>query len=116
MQVMHDKRTGGRSNYTLRKLVRLWMNMFTNFSILPLRISIMMGFAFAAIGMILGLYTVIEKILNPDLPLGYASLVVAISVFSGIQLIAIGMLGEYLGRMFLSHNKKPQYSIRKRFE
>jgi undecaprenyl-phosphate 4-deoxy-4-formamido-L-arabinose transferase len=48
--------------------------------------------------------------------MGYASLIVAISVFSGIQLIAIGMLGEYLGRMFLSQNKKPQYSIRERFE
>jgi glycosyltransferase involved in cell wall biosynthesis len=116
IEVMHEKRAGGRSNYTLVKLVRLWMNMFTNFSILPLRFAIIMGFIFAGIGIILGLYTVIEKINNPDLPLGYASLVVAVSVFSGIQLIAIGMLGEYLGRMFLSQNKKPQYSIRKRYE
>lgn len=116
IQVMHHQREDGRSNYTLKKLIRLWMNMFTNFSILPLRIAIIMGFLFALIGIILGIWTVIEKIDNPDLPLGYASIIVAISVFSGTQLIAIGMLGEYLGRMFLSQNKKPQYSIRKRFE
>jgi glycosyltransferase involved in cell wall biosynthesis len=116
MQVTHERRARGQSNYTLVKLVRLWMNMFTNFSILPLRITIVLGFIFALIGIIIGIYTVIEKLNNPTLPLGYASLVVTISVFAGIQLIAIGMLGEYLGRMFLSQNKKPQYSIRKRFE
>jgi glycosyltransferase involved in cell wall biosynthesis len=116
IQVTHHQRQDGRSNYTLKKLIRLWMNMFTNFSILPLRVAIIMGFLFAMIGIILGIWTVIEKIDNPDLPLGYASIIVAISVFSGTQLIAIGMLGEYLGRMFLSQNKKPQYSIRKRFE
>jgi len=116
IQVMHHQREDGMSNYTLKKLIRLWMNMFTNFSILPLRVAIIMGFLFALIGIILGIWTVIEKIDNPDLPLGYASIIVAISVFSGTQLIAIGMLGEYLGRMFLSQNKKPQYSIRKRFE
>ena len=116
IQVMHHHREDGRSNYTLKKLVRLWMNMFTNFSILPLRVAIIMGFLFAMIGIVLGIWTVIEKINNPNLPLGYASIIVAISVFSGTQLIAIGMLGEYLGRMFLSQNKKPQYSIRKRFE
>jgi glycosyltransferase involved in cell wall biosynthesis len=116
IQVIHHQREDGRSNYTLKKLIRLWLNMFTNFSILPLRIAVIMGFLFAMIGIVLGILTVIEKIDNPDLPLGYASLIVAISVFSGIQLIAIGMLGEYIGRIFLSQNKKPQYSIRERFE
>jgi glycosyltransferase involved in cell wall biosynthesis len=116
IQVIHHQREDGRSNYTLKKLIRLWMNMFTNFSILPLRVAILMGFLFALIGIILGIWTVVEKINNPYLPLGYASIIVAISVFSGTQLIAIGMLGEYLGRIFLSQNKKPQYSIRKRFE
>jgi undecaprenyl-phosphate 4-deoxy-4-formamido-L-arabinose transferase len=116
IQFMHNQREDGKSNYTFTRLVRLWLNMFTNFSILPLRIAIMIGFMFAMIGIIMGILTVIEKIRNPGLPMGYASLIVAISVFSGIQLIAIGMLGEYLGRMFLSQNKKPQYSIRERFE
>jgi glycosyltransferase involved in cell wall biosynthesis len=116
IQVAHEKRAAGHSNYTLTKLVRLWLNMFTNFSILPLRIAIIVGFSFALLGVALGIYTVIERINNPGVPVGYSALMVAISVFSGIQLISIGMLGEYLGRMFLSQNKKPQYSIRKRFE
>jgi glycosyltransferase involved in cell wall biosynthesis len=116
IQVLHEKRSEGRSNYTLVKLIGLWMNMFTNFSILPLRLAVIVGFIFAFLGGALGIYSVIEKILNPQLPLGYTSLIVAISVFAGIQLIAIGMLGEYIGRMFLSQNKRPQYSIRKRFE
>jgi len=116
IQVIHEKRSEGHSNYTLTKLVNLWMNMFTNFSILPLRVAMAVGFLFAIFGVGLGVYSVIEKIMNPSLPLGYTSLIVAIAVFAGIQLIAIGMLGEYLGRMFLSQNKRPQYSIRKRFE
>jgi undecaprenyl-phosphate 4-deoxy-4-formamido-L-arabinose transferase len=116
VKVMHEKREDGHSNYTFVKLVRLWMNMFTNFSILPLRISIILGFIFAIIGIIIGVYTVFEKAHNPNLPVGYASLAVVISVFAGIQLIAIGMMGEYLGRIFLSQNKKPQFSIRKRYE
>lgn len=116
IQVTHEKRVSGHSNYTLGKLVKLWSNMFTNFSILPLRVAIIAGFAFALLGVGLGIYTIIERLNNPGVPVGYSALMVAISIFSGIQLIAIGMLGEYLGRMFLSQNKKPQYSIRKKYE
>jgi glycosyltransferase involved in cell wall biosynthesis len=113
IKVEHKKRLAGRSNYTIRKLVRLWLNMFTNFSILPLRLSIILGFIFSIIGFVIGIYAFIEKISNPSVPLGYTSLIFVISIYAGIQLIAIGMAGEYLGRMFLSQNKKPQYSIRK---
>ena len=86
--------------------------MFTNFSVIPLRVSVIIGFLFSAIGIILGLLTVIEKIVNPDLPQGYTFLVVFISMFSGVQLIAIGMVGEYVGRILLSINKRPQYIIK----
>ncbi len=115
IKVEHHERATGKSNYTLKKLFSLWLNMFTNFSILPLRISIIVGFIFSIIGFILGFITVVEKILNPDVPLGYTSLFFAISLFAGIQLIAIGMIGEYIGRIFLSQNKKPQYSVRKTY-
>jgi len=91
------------------------MNMFTNFSIVPLRISIYVGVMFSIFGFGLSIYTLIEKILNPELPQGYAMLLIAISVFSGIILIAIGMVGEYIGRIFLSFNKKPQFTIRQRY-
>lgn len=114
IQVIHEERKAGKSNYTITKLVSLWLNMFTNFSIMPLRISVIVGFFFAMIGFGFGLYTLVEKFMNPDMPTGYSSMFTAISIFSGIQLMAIGMLGEYLGRMFLSQNKRPQYCIRKK--
>jgi undecaprenyl-phosphate 4-deoxy-4-formamido-L-arabinose transferase len=90
--------------------------MFTNFSILPLRISIFVGFIFAIIGLILGAQTVLEKLDNPDLPVGFAALAVSIFVFAGVQLLAIGMIGEYIGRIFISQNKSPQFVIRKKFD
>jgi len=116
VQVEHHERKEGSSGYTVRKLISLWLNMFTNFSILPLRVAIVFGFLFALFGMILGIYTVIEKFLNPDVPVGFAGLLVSISIFSGVQLIMLGMVGEYIGRIFLSLNKKPQYTIRKKYE
>ena len=115
LKVSHTERQIGKSNYTLRKLVSLWLNMFTNFSILPLRISIILGFIFSIIGFLIGIDAVIEKIYNPNVPQGYTFIVIIISFYAGIQLIAIGMVGEYLGRMFMAHNKKPQYSIRKSY-
>jgi undecaprenyl-phosphate 4-deoxy-4-formamido-L-arabinose transferase len=115
VEVSHNIREVGKSNYTLHKLISLWMNMFTNFSILPLRLSILIGFIFSIIGFLIGIDAVIEKIYNPNVPLGYTFMVVMISIYAGVQLIAIGMVGEYLGRIFMSTNKKPQYSIRKSF-
>lgn len=116
LKVLHEKRAEGKSNYTFRKLVQLWMNMFTNFSILPLRVATFLGFIYALFGFGLGVYAVIDKILNPTLPMGYTTTVILISLFAGIQLIAVGIVGEYLGRIFLSQNKTPQYSIRKKHE
>jgi undecaprenyl-phosphate 4-deoxy-4-formamido-L-arabinose transferase len=117
VRVEHHNRQEGRSGYSMKKLILLWLNMFTNFSILPLRVSIILGFIFSFFGIALGIYSVIEKFfLDPNLPMGFASLMVSISIFSGIQLIMLGMVGEYIGRVFLSLNKKPQYTIRKIFE
>lgn len=116
VKVEHHARDEGTSGYTPKKLVSLWMNMFTNFSILPLRVSIVLGLIFAICGMLSGVYTAIEKLLNPEIPMGFASLLVSISIFGGIQLIMLGMVGEYIGRIFLSLNRKPQYTIKKAFE
>ncbi len=116
IKVKHKIRKEGKSGYNLYKLISLWLSMFTNFSILPLRISIFMGFIFALIGFVFGIIVIYWKISEPSIPLGYASTLVVVSLFGGIQLMAIGMLGEYIGRVFLSLNKQPQFSIRKRFE
>ena len=115
IKVSHTSRKFGKSNYTLRKLISLWLNMFTNFSILPLRVSIVLGFIFSIIGFLIGIDAIYEKIYNPNVPLGYTFMMIVISIYAGVQLIAIGMVGEYLGRIFMSNNKKPQYSIRKSF-
>jgi len=113
IKVSHSARQTGKSNYTIRKLVRLWMNMFTSFSVLPLRVATILGFIFSVFGFLIGVYAIIEKIYNPDVPQGYTFLIVIISLYAGVQLIAIGMVGEYLGRLFMSHNRKPQFLIRK---
>ncbi len=116
IKVEHHERKGGKSGYTLRKLISLWLNMLTNFSILPLRMTVILGLMFALFGFFLGVHTVIEKFLDPNVPVGFPGLFVSISIFSGIQLIMIGMVGEYIGRIFLSINRKPQYTIRKACE
>ena len=116
IQVHHQERNVGKSGYTLNKLISLWLNMLINFSILPLRVSIYMGFYFAILGLILGVYTFIEKLSNPALPIGFAALAVSIFVFAGVQLVSLGMAGEYIGRIFLSQNKRPQFTIKKKFE
>ena len=114
--VNHHERRAGRSGYTLRKLIRLWLNMFTNFSILPLRISFIFGILTSTLGLVFAALTLIEKFSNPDMPVGYASVIIAVLIFAGIQLVSVGVIGEYVGRIFLSQNRKPQYTIRKRFE
>ena len=111
IEVNHDARKEGRSGYTFKKLISLWLNMFTSFSVIPLRIATILGFIFALIGFILGVVSVIEKFINPELPAGYTFMIVFISISSGIQLVAIGMLGEYIGRVFISLNRQPQYTI-----
>jgi glycosyltransferase involved in cell wall biosynthesis len=116
IEVEHRKREQGTSGYTITKLVRLWLNMFTSFSILPLRFTIVVGFLIALLGMIFGVLTLIEKLTNPNVPVGYTMIIEVVLIFTGIQMVSLGMIGEYVGRIFLSQNKKPQYTIRKRFE
>lgn len=116
IKVSHSQRSEGKSGYTFSKLVSLWLNMFTNFSILPLRVAIVLGFIFAFLGFALGIQTIIEKISNPSLPLGFSALAVSIFIFAGVQLISLGLIGEYVGRIFLSQNKRPQFTVYKKFE
>lgn len=108
----HDERKKGKSGYTLRKLVRLWLNMFVNFSIYPLRLSALLGFAFLGIGIFSSIWLVIEKVLNPNIPMGITSILIGILVFGGIQLLILGVIGEYLGKLYLTDNQTPQYTIR----
>lgn len=110
--VRHQQRKEGCSGYTLKKLIKLWLNMFINFSIAPLRFSVLLGFTFSVIGVILSIYIVIDKIIHPNVPVGITSIIVGILVFAGIQLIMLGVIGEYIGKQFLSGNQTPQYVVR----
>ena len=112
LPVRHMPRREGRSQYTVRKLLRLWLNMFVNFSVLPLRLSTLLGLAGSALGLLLGVEVVAERILRPDIPVGWASVLVVILLFAGIQLVMLGVIGEYLGRLFLSENQTPQFVVR----
>lgn len=116
VQVEHAARAHGRSGYTLRKLVRLWLNMFTNFSILPLRIATGLGFVITLLGIGLALYTLYERLTSPTLPPGWALMTIVVCIFSGAQLVCIGTVGEYVGRLFMGMNKQPQYTIRRAYE
>ena len=112
VEVRHDRRLEGRSNYTLRKLISLWLRVFVNFSVIPLRISTVVGLVMSMLGALLGSAVVIERISNQEIPVGWASLVVVVVLFSGVQLVMLGLIGEYLGRLFLTVNGTPQCTIR----
>ncbi|MGE3923033.1 MAG: glycosyltransferase [Lautropia sp.] len=109
--VLHLRRVHGRSNYTVRRLVRLWMNLFLNFSTMPLRISVVVGLALGTLGLLAFVAVVLEAILRAPPP-GWASLMAGSLLVSGVQLVLLGVLGEYLGRLFLTANRKPQSLVR----
>jgi undecaprenyl-phosphate 4-deoxy-4-formamido-L-arabinose transferase len=114
--VRHEERSAGSSGYTLRRLVRLWMNMFFNFSIMPLRLSSLLGAVLCLTGFLLLFLVVMELlVLGVEAP-GWASMMAAIFVFSGAQLIMLGVIGEYVGRAFMTVSGKPQSLIRKRLQ
>ena len=108
---IHEPRAHGKSGYTLRKLLKLWLNMFTSFSILPLRIATVVGMLFSVFGFAFGIFTIFERILNPNLPVGWTTIAVLISFLGGVQLVALGVVREYIGRIFLGANKQPQFII-----
>jgi len=111
LQVRHLPRKSRQSNYTTRRLVRLFLTIFLNFSVIPLRFSAILGTGMAGFGM-LGLLSVVLEALHGRTPRGWASLMVVTLLLSGVQLIILGVLGEYLGRLFLTINHKPQFVIR----
>jgi glycosyltransferase involved in cell wall biosynthesis len=110
--VEHSSRNDGESGYTLRKLVRLWMNMFFNFSIMPLRLASVLGLVLCGFGVLMVCMVVAEHFLHGPQQRGWASLMAAISIFSGSQLLILGLLGEYVGRAYMTLSGKPQSLVR----
>lgn len=111
IEVKHFARAEGRSNYTMRRLIRLWLNLATNFSVLPLRMAILAGVAMGFLGLIAALWVIIEALLG-ETPSGWASLMTVLLLIAGVQFLILGVLGEYVGRAFMSANGKPQGVVR----
>lgn len=112
VEVTHREREIGTSGYTLGKLLGLWFNGFTAFSIKPLRIATVIGVASACGGFLYGIYTIVKKFVNPAVPVGFSAMMAALVFFCGLILMMLGMIGEYIGRIYISMNNSPQYVIR----
>src|SRR5437868_10432940 len=111
--VEHRASASGPSRYTFRKLVRLWLNMFLNFSIKPLRFSIYVGLLVACLSLLALGFILIDKIwITPNLTLGIPTVLATVVFLSGVQLMILGLVGEYLGRLYLDQTGMPQYIVR----
>jgi glycosyltransferase involved in cell wall biosynthesis len=110
--VRHDPRRAGTSTYTLRRLVRLWMSAWVNFSVLPLRVATVIGLLLAAAGIAALLWVVWLWLNNQGPQYGWGWIMSALLIFSGTQLVLLGLIGEYIGRMFLTVNQRPQAVVR----
>lgn len=112
VELPRNKREEGSSGYNLKKMVSLWMNGFTAFSEKPLVLAGYLGFFSALLGFLLAIITVIRRLFNPAMSAGYASLMACVLFMGGVILVFCGLLGEYIGRIYISVNNAPQYAIR----
>jgi undecaprenyl-phosphate 4-deoxy-4-formamido-L-arabinose transferase len=113
--VEHRERKEGSSGYSLGKLISLWMNGFTSFSIKPLRVATVTGIIFSILGFIMGIVLIIRKLIYPDsILLGWTSNMAMLLFIGGLILLVVGLVGEYMGRTFVSLNRQPQYVIREK--
>ena len=109
--IQHFKREVGTSNYTLKKLIKLWSNIL-GFSIVPLKMATYTGFFFSLIGILAAIGVIILKFVRPATYIGWPSMMATICFFSGLNLMFMGIIGEYVGRIFLGMSKNPQYVVR----
>jgi len=107
----HHPRVDGKSGYSLRKSISLWLQMATSFSIVPLRLVSLAGALASCAAFLIAIIVLVQKLQDPALPVGWASLIVAILFMGGLQLLALGAIGEYTGRVLLNINNRPQYVV-----
>jgi len=111
--VEHRTNLSGPSRYTFRKLVSLWLNMFLNFSVKPLRLSVYVGLCTSCLSILALFLILIDKIwITPNLTVGIPTVLGSIVFLAGIQLMILGLVGEYLGRLYMDHTGTPQYIVR----
>ena len=112
VDVTHRERLSGKSGYNLRKMIELWLNGFTSFSVKPLRLMAIIGIIIAIFGFIYGMVIIIMKFLSPDVNAGYSSIMAVMLFMFGVLFFFLGIIGEYVGRIYISLNKAPQYVVK----
>lgn len=112
VEIEQRERFSGSSNYTFRRLLKSYINNLSGFSIIPLRIASAFGCLFAGFGFIIIFFAIVRKVFHPDIPIGYTSLISAILLIGGLIMMMLGVIGEYIGRMYMIESNMPQYSIR----
>ncbi len=112
VMVSHRKRLYGKSNYSFFKLLSVWLNGFTAFSVVPLRVASIIGFVCSFLGFLFMAFLIVEKLLNPQIPIGYSSIMSTILFTGGMIMMMLGMLGEYVGRIYININNTPQYVVK----
>lgn len=112
VDVTHRKRLSGKSGYNLKKMIELWLNGFTSFSVKPLRLMSKIGILVAMIGFLYGVYIIVHRLIEPTMVVGYSS-IMAVNLFMfGVLFFFMGLIGEYVGRIYISLNKAPQFVIK----
>lgn len=112
VNVSHRERLTGKSGYSLRKMVELWLNGFTSFSVKPLRLMSWIGMMVAVIGFIYGIWIIVNKIIDPQVSAGYSSIMSVNLFMFGVMFFFMGLIGEYVGRIYISLNKAPQFVVK----
>ena len=107
-----DRADNNSTGFTLKKSIGLLLNGLTAFSVKPLRIASFCGIVFAIFGFLYGLMIIIRRIADPSIPAGYSSIVAIMLMSSGLIMVMLGLIGEYLGRIYICINDPPQYVIR----
>ena len=111
--INHHKRYKGKGNYNIRQSISVFLKHATGFSVLPLRLASMAGFIASIVGFLLGLYYIFQYFISDNVIEGWTSLIVLQLLLGGLILLSLGIIGEYIGRSYLSLNKKPQYVVKK---
>ena len=111
--VQHRDRMEGTSGYSFKGLVNLWLNGFTAFSVKPLRLGSYAGFFFAFLGFVYAIITIIRKVfVTPNMEAGWSSIISIVLIIGGVIMVMLGLIGEYVGRIYICINNSPQYVIK----
>ena len=112
IETKQRSRNSGNSNYGIKKLMKLWLNGFTAFSVKPLRVSVLIGVACSGVGFITAIVTIIRKLINMNIQAGWSSMFSVILIIGGMILLSLGMIGEYVGRIYMCINDAPQFIVK----